>query len=182
MASFKSMIVLAVLSLSMMSFNPVMGQRRTTADFWIQFAELLTTDVLTRLATIQLPALPQFPTFPQIPNIQIPSIPIPNIPWPDTPIIHSHAPDYAPHIHINPASPQSLPWPFPVPPTIPTLPPVTTARPVECDGCKPERVRIVVVDDCDKEKSSESCEDSDEVDIIVPYTNRGRYQHKKRTN
>lgn len=47
-----------------------------------------------------------------------------------------------------------------------------------CKGpeCKPERVRIVVVDDCNdkkKKKSSESCSSeskSDEVDIVVPRT------------
>jgi hypothetical protein len=48
-----------------------------------------------------------------------------------------------------------------------------------CKGpaCKPERVRIVVVDDCNdkKKKSSESCSSeskSDEVDVVVPRTGR----------
>lgn len=45
--------------------------------------------------------------------------------------------------------------------------------PAPCHGpsCKPEQVRIVVVDDCNDKKSSESCSDeskSDEVDVVVP--------------
>jgi hypothetical protein len=76
---------------------------------------------------------------------------------------------------------------------IATIPPTTTSRPSfpshpgpcnngcgcvappPCQGpsCKPEQVRIVVVDDCNDKKSSESCSDeskSDEVDVVVPRT------------
>lgn len=48
--------------------------------------------------------------------------------------------------------------------------------------CKPERVRIVVVDDCNdtKKKSSESCSsesNSEEVDVVVPRTGRRTFHY-----
>lgn len=180
MANIKSMIVLAFLSLGMVSITPASGQvTRSVVDFWLTFAELLTEDVITRLSSVQLPAI-QIPNIqlPQIPNIQIPHIQIPNIQIPSIPdipaipipYVHSHGPDYAPHIHFN-----TIPHSH----TGPVVPPVT-ANP---DGCKPDKVKIIVVEDCDeKHKSSESCEDSDEVDIVVPYTKRGRYHHHKKSH
>lgn len=60
---------------------------------------------------------------------------------------------------------------------IPTRPPTTTSTP-RPDGCQPEKVRIILVHGSE-EKSSESCEDSDEVDIVVPYTKQGRQHHIK---
>lgn len=49
--------------------------------------------------------------------------------------------------------------------------PATTPR---TDGCEPEKVRIILVHGSEEKKSSESCEESDEVDIVVPYTKQGR--------
>lgn len=111
----------------------------------------------------------------------------------------------APQFKPNPAAPppaQVVPAPV-VPPFMPApfvgpapLPPLyhthAPARPVQpeapcakplppCKGpeCKPEKVRIVIVDDCSehKSKSSESCsEESEEIGVIMP-RERSRSKH-----
>lgn len=217
MASIKSITLIAFLSLGLISNNPVLGQTRSTLDFWLTFGELLTTDVINALTsgpppTITIPDF-QWPSLPSLPNYQLPKIDVPDISIsvPSMPSMPSMPPAPAQSLpatiasdfeaykkyisqllqlyHMQNSSPawqmppstapatpapvQQAPWPVsaPVPPTQPCT-----------DGCNPEKVRIVVVEDCDEKhsKSSESCEDSDEVGIVVPYTNRGRYQHMKK--
>lgn len=214
MASIKSIFVFAFLALNMVTYNPTLAQTRSTLDFWLTFAELLTEDVVNKIATAQLPSLPnfQFPSFPSPPSL--PSIPTPvvnipdhieiDIPIPSFPSLPNQQQlDYNaylaflaklyPGIFPIPQPPQPTPAPtgapitlptFPTLPTVPTVtvaPTVPTAAPVTPDpnGCKPDKVKIIVVEDCDEKKSSESSdEDSDEVDIVVPYPRRGRYQYR----
>lgn len=69
--------------------------------------------------------------------------------------------------------------PFPSASTAaPTTAPATTANP---SGCKPDQVKIIIVDDCDEKhsKSSESWEDSEEDVVLVPHSRYGRRQVKK---
>jgi hypothetical protein len=189
MAIFKSSCFLAFLSFGMVAIQPSMGQQTTlsTLDFWLTFAELLTGDALTELSKVELPNL--------VPNIALPNIPnivLPNIVFPDIDLSGLSAPHVAPP--AVPAAPAPMapaparqpyyvympPTPAPVAPAIsfPTFPtttaaPTTTHRP----DCQPEKVRIIVVNDCDKKKpqeSSESSESSEEAQIIVPYQKRGR--------
>lgn len=187
MTSFKSAFVLAFLSFGMVSINPVVGQNTvSTLDFWLTFAELLTGDVLTELSKVELPNL--------IPNIAIPSLPniaLPNIVIPDISALKVPAPAPAP----APVAPQPVqpnyPYyyyvpnaPAPVAPNsivLPTTaaPSVTTAT-QKPDGCQPEKIRIIVVNDCDKPKeSSESSESSEEAQVIIPYQKSGRYHFQK---
>lgn len=215
MANIKSITFFAFLSFGLLTYNPVMGQAATRSDldFFLTFAELLTTDIVNGLTSVQLPPIiiPDLPTFPQFPSFQFPNFQFPNLNFPDINIPNISFPGF-PNLS-GPGAPTPAPqtspgydayikyltelyklYNLPVP-SFPTLPPVTAApvtpAPTQppataapCNGCKPEKVRIIVVDDCDenKSKSSESSEESDEVDIIVPYTNRGRLQHKKKAN
>lgn len=86
-----------------------------------------------------------------------------------------------PNVNSPMPMPMSMPMPKPSVPAMPAMPtpapPCGTTTPKPCSDCKPEQVRIVVVDDCnDKKSSSESCseESSEEVDIIVPRERHGR--------
>ena len=95
----------------------------------------------------------------------------------------------SPFAPMTPARLQTSPvqsWPVPMPAPTPAPMPAPCFKPADpcINGCKPEKVKIIVVDDCDEKnsRSSESFEESDEVGIVVPYTNRGRFQYKKRTN
>lgn len=216
MANFKSILIIALASFGLVSFNPVMAQNptRSTLDFWLTFGELLTEDVVDSLSQFTLPSLPNIP----LPNIQFPPInipiPVPTFPTfpvpipipglacsgtPGTAATTTAAPSVTP---TPPTSPQQqqlaiylyylyqlYPSLFAQAPPKPTQPaqvtpapatpaPATASPPAACDGCKPDKVRIVVVDDCDEKKSSESCEDSDEV-VVVP---RGRFNRKLRPN
>lgn len=217
MASFKSILIIALVSFGIVPFNPVMAQNptRSTLDFWLTFGELLTEDFVDALSQITLPSLPSIP----LPNIQFPPInipiPVPSFPTFPVPIpipgfacsgtpgtaaaaTTTAAPAVTPTAPTSPQQQQlsiylyylyqlypslfaqAPPSPSqPIQPTQPTaapLPPapVTASPPAVCDGCKPDKVRIVVVEDCDEKKSSESCEDSDEV-VVAP---RGRFNRK----
>lgn len=80
---------------------------------------------------------------------------------------------YAPQ---KPAPVQPAPVPNYIIPT--TQSPCTTTQKCQGSECKPEKVRIVVVDDCkNKKHSSESCseESSEEVDVIVPRKKHSRW-------
>lgn len=189
MAFIKSTITFVFLCFGMLN-TPVMGQAttRSTLDFWLTVTELLTTDVLDRLGSVQLPniQLPMLPNI-QFPNIQFPNIQVPNVQIPDTrippfeyPVFHSHQPDYLPHVHFaNQPHPHAVGMQMPARPTTPSA--TTTPKP-DCDNCKPDKVKIIVVEDCDEKhekSSSESCEDSDEVEIAVPYQKRSGYNYRK---
>ncbi|KAG5674828.1 hypothetical protein PVAND_004774 [Polypedilum vanderplanki] len=86
----------------------------------------------------------------------------------------------SPQVKPMPMPQQPSQWPIivgpqPQSPQKPTPAPCSTT-PAPCSNCEPEKVRIVIVDDCNEKKSSESCsEESDEVDIIVP---RERSRHR----
>lgn len=165
MANFKVSILFAIFAFGALTYSPVNAQTKSTLDFWLTFAELLTEDILTKLGSVQVPTISvptiPVPTIPAIPQVQFPQFP--EFHWP----VNSNAADKAPQFYFaNHQSPTSSP-------------PAPTPRP---DGCQPEKVKIIVIEDCDekKEESSESCEDdSDEVDIVVPYERKGRYSYRK---
>lgn len=196
MSNFKSSLILAFLSFGMISINPAMGQSTiSTLDFWLTFAELLTGDLLTDLSKAELPNLvPNIP-IPSLPSVVLPNIVIPDInlsglSLPAVPAPPASAPaptpqTNVPYYYYGPNSPFSLIIPTTTaapsaPPTsAPPAPSTTTRQP---DGCEPEKVRIIVVSDCDDKKpqeSSESSESSEEAHVIVPYQKRGRYHFQK---
>lgn len=205
MANFKSSLVLAFLSFGMISINPAMGQSTvSTLDFWLTFAELLTGDLLTDLSQAELPNLIPNIALPTLPNVVLPNIVIPDIIFPDinlsgapvpppasraapvapTPVAPNPAPvyPYDPYyyyaqslLNLRPSSTQAPGIIFPTFPATTAAPATTTKKP---DGCEPEKVRIIVVSECDDKKSqesSESSESSEEAQVIIPYQKRGRY-------
>jgi hypothetical protein len=87
------------------------------------------------------------------------SQPMPQPPAP-APAPAPAAPWYPPQSHPQPHRPTPAP------------PCSTTPAPCTAPGCQPEKVRIVIVNDCEEHKSSsESCsEESEEIGVIVPRT------------
>lgn len=165
---------------------------QTILDFWLSFGELLTEDLLTKLTQVQLPsiALPSLPTLPSIPSLpSLPSLPsIPNMP--PAPHGSNVIPIQVQLPNPNGGAPQTriiyIPNPShhaaaPSPPASPSSPPTCNCpaqncgcgapRP-NCEGgkCKPENVKIVVIDDCNEHKSESESEEQP----IEVYQRKGR--------
>ncbi|CRK93777.1 CLUMA_CG007305, isoform A [Clunio marinus] len=203
MTNMKSIFILAIATFGMVTIKPIEAQQEDVLNFWLAFAELLTEDVLTEISKIQLPQI-------QAPTVNLPNIPdlnLPNLPdFTGDPIVIeipstiNIPPFIGPPSTLPPTSPPSPPskpgsiiqlpngW-FQIisdviddiknPGPNPTTPKPETTTPC-ANGCKPDKVKIIVIDDCDERKGSESDEEtSDEVDIIVPYERKGRYNYKK---
>lgn len=87
MANFKTIVFIAFLSVMSTTIQPAMGQvTRSVLDFWLTFGELLATDFVNVITSIQLipdkiviPALPSFPHIPSKPAT-LPPMPAPNTP------------------------------------------------------------------------------------------------------
>jgi hypothetical protein len=186
---FLASIFLIVSGCVVNQYQPVDAQTLSTFDFWFSFGELLTEDVLMKLTKIQLPSfslptlpkyeLPQLPSLPQFPEIKFPDfsgfipITIPNPDGSDIPqIIYIPNPSAAPTPAPAPA-PAPAPYyhghhgmdkNFIFPPGWPKFP-SKPEHPCKCGKCLPDNVRIVVVDDCNEQKSESS--ESDERPIHV---------------
>lgn len=159
MSSFKVSFIFAILAFGVPAFEAA----DSASEFWLNFAELLTEDVLTQLGNVQLSSA-------SIPNVPIPFPAAPAAPSvpaaPSAPVAPAQQADimayYQYLLNMHAAKP-------------------TTAKPEDCDQ---EKVKIIVINDCDdkKDDSSESCEhSSEEAGIIVPvdpYERRGRYSYK----
>jgi hypothetical protein len=202
MANFKFLAAFLLIVSGSIVNQPVAAQTISTLDFWLSFGELLTEDVLTKLANIQLPSfsLPTIPKFelPKFPEITFPDINIPEINLPEFPSFPSPQfipitytqPDGTPRIVYIPdpraqsaptPAPAPRPAPRPVPASVPSNSPFEKIfnfpmhpqppqhghgpNPCKCGKCLPDNVRIVVVDDCNEQKSESS--ESDERPIQV---------------
>ena len=153
MAFSKTIFVLVLLSLEMVSIKSVAAQ-----DVLSNFAELLTSEALLELSKLGIPGLTQ--NSPSSPSALV-------FPAPDSAAemvqpnpIYAYIADAARTIAGQPQ-------------------PTTTAKPCGPCGpkpCEPEKVRIVVVTDCDENKSAESSNsnestgDSEEI-IVKPRQN-----------
>lgn len=153
----------------------------------LDFSDFLIPDISDIIAGKTSNPVPVVPA----PVVPVPVIPAP-VPAPCPP--QSSQPQI---IYYIPNAPAPAPAPAPAtspPPTArPTVVPVTVSAPIptaapiavpvsKCNQCQPEKVRIVVVSDCDHKKdheSSESSESSEEAQILVPYQKRGRYHFQK---
>jgi hypothetical protein len=181
--------VLLIVSGSIVN-QPVAAQTISTLDFWLSFGELLTEDVLSKLAKVQLPSLslPSIPKIelPQLPEVKIPDINIPEINLPEFPALPSPSqlipitftqPDGTPRIVYipDPRAQSPAPAPKPAPVSVPSNSPFEKIfhlpshpehpNSCKCGKCLPENVRIVVVDDCNEQESESS--ESDERPIQV---------------
>lgn len=148
-----------------------------------------------QIPNIELPIIEvPVPTI-QVPNVQVPNVQVPLPASSSSPAFDSYIKYLTQLSKLYQAG--TLPTPAPVTPAPLTPAPVTAApwhflpAPVQptqpcTNGCQPEKVKIIVVEDCDEKasKSSESSEESEEIDIVVPYTNRGRgrFQFNQKTN
>ena len=194
MAIFRSSVLLALFGLAIVSQVSAQGSTLGTLDFWLKFGEEITANGVDALSKFQLPSI-QFPTI-TWPNIPWPNIQLPG--WPSPPPAPAPGADLSQAQHeylaalafINamqgksgsegffwpPVAPSPVPATAAPSPPKPTTPKPCTTAPT-CDNCKPEQVKIIVVDDCD-EKSSSSSEESREIQVIqVP--RRGRYNYQK---
>ncbi|CAO1370070.1 unnamed protein product [Diamesa hyperborea] len=185
MANIRISFAFAVVSCILLLQSPVEAQAppKTTVDFILDVVELLSEELINRLANInlpeiQLPSLPQiqipaFPTLPEIPSISLPQIELPSQISPFNYYPFASQEQYINWKRQNPQSPINFIPGYPGPnypsPNYPGKPP--------CDNCEPEKVKIIVVDDCDDKKSSEeSSEESNEQKVIY---RKGRYNYKK---
>lgn len=188
MANFKFLAAIFLIVSGSVVNQPVAAQTLSTLDFWLSFGELLTEDVLMKLTQVKLPPI----SLPQLPSFTLPSLPsLPEFPaLPSLPSINF--PDLSQLIPVQVANPDGSGTPIIVYVQNPNAVPSAPARPLPavsseeggifynnqriaarpphggCKGgkCLPENVRIVVVDDCNEQKHSESSE-SDERPIQV---------------
>lgn len=179
MANIRISFAFAVVSCFLLLQSPVAAQAppKTTVDFILDVVELLSEELINRLSNInlpqiQLPSLPQFqipalPAFPEIPSISLPQVDLPTQVVPFNPFIQFTQDQFVNWKQQNPQSPINY---------IPNYRPTQTVKP-PCDNCEPEKVKIIVIDDCDDKKSSEeSSEESNEQKVTY---RKGRYNYKK---
>ncbi|CAO1304591.1 unnamed protein product [Diamesa serratosioi] len=184
MANIKFSLAFAVVSCFLLAQSPVAAQAppKTTVDFILDVVELLSEELINRLASIQLPefklpTLPQIqlPEIPSFPDIQFPSIGLSEVDqMPYNPYLQYGTKDYKlwAQQYLQGLTNNYLPN-YQNPQYI--KPPQHGKPP--CDNCEPEKVKIIVIDDCDEKKSSEeSSEESNEQKVTY---RKGRYNYKK---
>ena len=135
MAFSKTIFVLVLVSLEMVSIKPVAAQ---TA--WANFAEMLTSEALLELSKLKIPGLTQ--NSPSSPSAVIFPAPESDVNTAQQNPIYYYIADAARTIAGQPQATST-----------------TTTKPCGPCGpkpCEPEKVRIVVVTDCDEKKSEES--------------------------
>lgn len=181
MANIKFTLALTVVSCFLLVQSPVAAQAppKTTVDFILDVVELLSEELINRLASIEipkiqlpslpqinLPSLPSFPSLPEIPSITYPQIDFSSQPF--NPLLQYGQDKF--DIWSQQHS-QGLLNNF-----LPFYQQQQTVKP-PCDNCEPEKVKIIVIDDCDDKKSSEeSSEESNEQKVTY---RKGRYNYKK---
>lgn len=201
MANIKYSFAFAVVSCFLLVQSPVAAQAppKTTVDFILDVVELLSEELINRLADYKLPQM-QWPQMqlPSLPDIQFPQIQFPQIQVPSLPEVSVATQP----IRRNPffqfgsqeqlinwvrqnqgkGQDQLINWIIQnqgqgLGPNI--FNPRPTVKP-PCDDCEPEKVKIIVIDDCDDKKSSEeSSEESNELKVTY---RKGRYNYKKFNN
>lgn len=183
MANIKISFAFAVVSCFLLLQSPVAAQAppKTTVDFILDVVELLSEELINRLSNIEIPQI-QLPSLPQIKIPAIPALPeFPSISFPQIDLPSQNVP-YNPFIQYG-SQDQYGNWKLQIPQIpqgpnsyIPNYRPSQTVKP-PCDNCEPEKVKIIVIDDCDEKKSSEeSSEESNEQKVTY---RKGRYNYKK---
>lgn len=191
--NIKYSFAFAVVSCFLLAQSPVAAQAppKTTVDFILDVVELLSEELINRLSQMQMPQLPQLPQI-QFPQIQIPQITVPSLPDVSVqpirgnPLFQFESQEQLINwVRQNQGKGQDqlINWIIQNQQKLVQLPNIINPRPTPppvkppCDNCEPEKVKIIVIDDCDDKKSSEeSSEESNEQKVTY---RKGSYNYKK---